>query len=71
MCVLCAAEGTLQMKVSDNYSATTYLLLMQSMWVLADSMHPIPSDGVEASEIYHDVAYTTVEQYLTQLAQTI
>ncbi|KAL3133019.1 hypothetical protein ABBQ38_006928 [Trebouxia sp. C0009 RCD-2024] len=56
-------------KGSDNYSNVTYLQLIQTMWIMGDTVHPLPPDGVEASALYPEVKFTTLESYLTQLAQ--
>lgn len=36
---------------------------------MGDTVHPLPPDGVEASALYPEVKFTTLESYLTQLAQ--
>lgn len=71
-CNLCpsSADAEQAVKGSDNYSNVTALQLVQTMWIMGDTLHPLPPDGVEASALYPDVKYTTLESYLTQLAQT-
>ena len=55
------------MRTSDNYSNETFLKLIKGFWIDGEAVQPVPSDGVEAADLYPEVPITTVESYLTDL----